>query len=73
MNKIVADKIINYQDIIHGLKKIWNGLNRENPVPSFVFTVESKIRAYEKKIRILKAQHCVTTKVYKCDKCGRIQ
>lgn len=69
----VAETITNYRDILYGLNMVLKGLNKENPTPSFVFVVESKIRAYQKKIRILQANNCITTKVYKCDKCGKIE
>ena len=47
------EQIHNYRDILQALRNLKNFLDKEDPTSLFVWTVESKIRAYDKKLRRL--------------------
>lgn len=40
-----------YRDIIASLEDLKFSLEQEDPIPSFIFVVESKIRAYTRKMK----------------------
>jgi len=46
-----AEKITNIRDILYSLKKLHVGLEKENPPSLFVWVIESKIRAYGRKLK----------------------
>lgn len=47
----VPGAIENYKEMLKHLEGIKKCLHKENPIPIFLFTIESKIRAYTRKLQ----------------------